>query len=242
MKLNFIPRNIVILTGAGISAESGISTFRDADGLWEKHDIHDVASPIGFHRDPELVHRFYNQRRTQLLSQEVHPNKAHEALAKLAKESAAKVTLITQNVDNLHERAGSDDVIHMHGELLKMRCVESGKIFTIKKDITPNDPCPCCLVSGNLRPHIVWFGEKPLFMDKITKQLNRCDLFIAIGTSGHVYPAAMFVETAKEAGAFAIEVNIESTQISESFDLHLTGNASKCVVELVENLLSTSNT
>lgn len=242
MNLNFKPRNIVILTGAGISAESGISTFRDANGLWEKHDIHEVASPIGFHRDPELVHRFYNQRRSQLLSGEVHPNIAHRALARLAKESSAKVTLITQNVDNLHELAGSEDVIHMHGELLKMRCIMSGKIFSTKKDILPNDPCPCCLINGNLRPHIVWFGERPLFMEKILKQLNRCDLFIAIGTSGNVYPAAMFVESAKLAGAFAIEVNLESTNISESFDLHLTGNASKYVEELVNELLLICNT
>lgn len=238
MKLNFKPTYIVILTGAGISAESGISTFRDSGGLWENHDIHDVASPSGFHRDPELVHRFYNLRREQLVSGNIHPNQAHLALSKLQKESKAKVIIITQNVDNLHEMAGSIDIIHMHGELLKMRCIKSGKIFTIKKNISHLDPCPCCLIAGNLRPHIVWFGEKPLQMEEITKHLTKCDLFISIGTSGSVYPAAMFVETAKSHHAFAIEANIEATNISKNFDIHLTGPASQTVETLVEEIIT----
>lgn len=240
MKLNFKPTNIVILTGAGISAESGISTFRDANGLWENHDIYEVASPGGFERDPELVHRFYNTRRRQLLSPEISPNQAHLSLAKLEKLFQGQVTIITQNVDDLHERAGSKNVIHMHGELLKMRCIQSGKILTVKKDISPKDPCPCCLRSGNLRPHIVWFGERPLFMDDITHKLNACDLFISIGTSGNVYPAAMFVETVKQNNAFAIEANIEATNITNSFDVHLCGPATKIIAQLVEDLLSNS--
>ncbi len=236
--LNFKPKNIVILTGAGISAESGISTFRDKNGLWENHDVMDVASPSGFDRNPELVHKFYNQRRNQLNSENVIPNAAHKALAKLEEEFEGEVTIITQNVDNLHERAGSNNVIHMHGELMKMRCVESGKILLWKSDLSVDTKCPCCFKKGNLRPHIVWFGEFPLFMDKIEKKLNDCDLFISIGTSGQVYPAAMFVNMVKANNQLAIEANIEETNISESFDFHLTGKASEVITKLVSDILA----
>lgn len=236
--LNFKPKNIVILTGAGISAESGINTFRDQNGLWENHDVMDVASPSGFDRNPELVHKFYNQRRTQLMSEDVVPNAAHRALAKLEKELDGEVTIITQNVDDLHEKAGSHDVIHMHGELTKMRCKETGKILTWKKDLTTLTKCPCCFKAGNLRPHIVWFGEYPLFMGKIEEKLNSCDLFISIGTSGQVYPAAMFVDIVKANDVTAIEANLEETNISESFDYHLTGKASVVITELVETILT----
>ncbi len=237
MKIDFIPKHIVILTGAGISAESGIKTFRDANGLWENHDIMEVASPAGFSRNPELVNKFYNQRRSQLLSQEVNPNQAHLSIAKLEREFKNKVTLITQNVDNLHEQAGSKDVIHMHGELIKMRCINSQKVLTIKKDIKTSDKCPCCLIAGNLRPHIVWFGEYPLHMHRIEKELSTCDLFISIGTSGQVYPAAMFVEIAKSHGAYAVEINLEQTNISNNFDEHYIGKASVVVDEIVQKLL-----
>ncbi|EQC43880.1 Sir2 family NAD+-dependent deacetylase [Bacteriovorax sp. Seq25_V] len=238
MKLNKKPKHIVILTGAGISAESGIMTFRDSNGLWENHSVYEVASPDGFQRDPELVHRFYNLRRQQLLSGEVHPNPAHLALSKLQEKFNGIVTIITQNVDDLHERSGSRNVIHMHGELLKMRCIETGRSLTIKKDIHATTPCPCCLKEGNLRPHIVWFGERPMHMDKIDTELHSCDLFVAIGTSGHVYPAAMFVDTARERGVQTIEINLESTQISDSFDFHLVGNASVETEKFVEELLT----
>lgn len=243
MKLNIQPKHIVILTGAGISAESGIKTFRDSNGLWENHDVMDVASPQGFKRDPELVHRFYNERRKQLLSDEVHPNEAHIALAKLEKEYRGKVTIITQNVDNLHERAGSKEVLHMHGELLKMRCVDTKKVLSIKKDIGTHMPCPCCLVKGNLRPHIVWFGEYPLQMNKITQHLDNCDLFVSIGTSGHVYPAAMFVNMVKEKEneAITVEINLESTQVSDNFDYHIQGKATKSVNSFVQDILSLQN-
>ncbi len=236
--IDFKPKHIVFLTGAGISAESGIKTFRDSNGLWENHDILEVASPSGFDRNPELVHRFYNLRRTQLLSDEVHPNEAHKALAKLQKEYSGKVTIITQNVDNLHEEAGSEDVIHMHGELIKMRCKESGKVLTKKGDIQPDDKCPCCLKVGNLRPNIVWFGEYPMHMDRIEKELNSCDLFISIGTSGQVYPAAMFVNLVKLNGTYTIEANIEETNVSDNFDEHLVGPATQVVSKLVEDILS----
>lgn len=238
MKLATKPKNIVILTGAGISQESGIKTFRDANGLWENHDIFEVASPNGFMRDPELVHRFYNARRSQLLSEEVKPNAAHFALAKLQNSGRFNVTLVTQNVDDLHERAGSKNVLHMHGELLKMRCVETKRVLTIKRDIHAEDPCPCCLKKGNLRPHIVWFGEVPFYMDEIEKKLSECDLFISIGTSGVVYPAAAFVNVAKDHKAYTVEANIETTQVSDNFDEHLVGPASITVNSIVDHLLS----
>lgn len=235
--INFKPKNIVILTGAGISAESGIKTFRDCNGLWEDHDVMEVASPGGFNRNPELVHKFYNQRRSQLLSEEVKPNEAHYALAKLESEFNGEITIITQNVDNLHERAGNKNIIHMHGELIKMRCIETGKVLIWKKELSEKDKCPCCLKIGNLRPHIVWFGEYPLHLDTIEKKLQDCDLFISIGTSGQVYPAAMFVNIAKLNGVKTIEANIEETNISENFDHHLIGPASKVITKLVDEIL-----
>lgn len=232
---------IVILTGAGISAESGIKTFRDQNGLWENHDILEVASPQGFERDPELVHRFYNLRRQQLLSNEVHPNLAHMAIARLQEHyRSGEVILVTQNVDNLHERAGTRHVFHMHGELTKMRCMESKKIFDIRENISPQRACPCCLKEGNLRPHIVWFGETPLFMDKIYEATGTCDLFIAIGTSGMVYPAAMLVGLARENGAHTIELNASDTGVSDSFHEHHVGMATETVVKLVDKLLSSN--
>jgi NAD-dependent deacetylase len=197
----------------------------------------EVASPQGFDRDPELVHRFYNLRRQQLLSDEVHPNMAHEALAKLEKNFDGKITIITQNVDNLHEVSGSQNVVHMHGELLKMRCIDTGKSLTNKRDITVDSPCPCCLKHGNLRPDIVWFGEYPMHMDKIQKELEECDLFVSIGTSGVVYPAAMFIQIAKSNGAYGIEINLEQTQVSDDFDMHLQGPATETVSNFVNLIL-----
>ena len=178
--------SIVVLTGAGISAESGIKTFRAADGLWENHPIDDVATPEGFERNPQLVYEFYNQRRQQLLSGQVRPNAAHSYLAKFEHEFSGKFLLVTQNVDDLHERAGSENLIHMHGELLKMRCLNSLLIFDIAEDFNFDTECRCCLSPGNLRPHIVWFGEMPLQMNKINQALESCDVFAAIGTSGNV--------------------------------------------------------
>ncbi|MDD0853422.1 NAD-dependent protein deacylase [Halobacteriovorax sp. GB3] len=235
-KKNFT--NIVILTGAGISAESGIKTFRDQNGLWENHDILDVATPQGFERDPELVHRFYNLRRAQLLSDEVKPNQAHFALARLEKEFNGQVVIVTQNVDNLHEKAGSKNVLHMHGELLKMRCSKSKQSFSISKDITSARACPCCLEEGNLRPHIVWFGERPFHMNEIQQALSTCDLFLSIGTSGQVYPAAMFVDLAKESLAHTVEFNTNSTDVSDKFDEHRLGKAGVEVEKFVDELLS----
>lgn len=229
---------IVILTGAGISAESGISTFRDKNGLWENHDVLDVATPQGFERDPDLVYRFYNQRRAQLLSPEVIPNAAHYALAKLEKEFKGEVILITQNVDDLHERAGHQNVLHMHGELLKMRCTKTGKVFSITTELTTNNKCECCQTAGNLRPHIVWFGELPFHLGKIEDHLGEADLFLSIGTSGVVYPAAMFVEIAKhEAGCVAVEINLEQGAQAHAFDRSIYGKASEHVPAFVDEIL-----
>lgn len=228
---------IVILTGAGISAESGIKTFRDSGGLWENHAIEDVASPEGFARDPKLVYDFYNKRRAQLLSPEVSPNAAHIALAKLQNEFKGELLLVTQNVDNLHESAGSNDVLHMHGELLKMRCLRTGKIFEIESNLDAESICSCCSVKGNLRPHIVWFGEMPLYMEKIQMYLEDCDLFISIGTSAQVYPAALFVTWTKMFSK-KIEVNLNDTDMSSHFNYKLTGAASEKVPELVDLILS----
>ena len=233
-------RSIVILTGAGISAESGIQTFRDSNGLWENHRVEQVASPQGFATDPELVHRFYNLRRRQLLSGDVKPNPAHTALAELERDFTGDLLLVTQNVDNLHERAGSQRLIHMHGELLKMRCSATNRCYPITEDLTPNDCCTCCGRPGRLRPHIVWFGEMPLEMERIYQALAQCDLFIAIGTSGHVYPAAGFVNEALRAGARTVEINLEPSAIKSEFNEHIYGMAGLEVPRFVQRLFKNS--
>jgi NAD-dependent deacetylase len=238
-------RRVVILTGAGISAESGIRTFRASDGLWEEHRIEDVATPEGFERDPELVHRFYNGRRRQLLGDQqqaaVQPNPAHESLTLFQSRildlgPAFDFLLVTQNVDDLHERAGTKDVCHMHGELLKMRCKKSGRVHCWMEDCTPETPCPCCYESGTLRPHIVWFGEVPFHLDDITQRLRNCDLFVSIGTSGNVYPAAGFFQLARSQGARTIELNLEPSNNAALFDGGHYGLASVVVPAFFESL------
>lgn len=230
--------NIVILTGAGISAESGIRTFRAQDGLWEDHRIEDVATPEAFQRDPELVQRFYNMRRQPLLDNEVAPNQAHFALADLENNLSGSLTLVTQNIDNLHEQGGSNNVIHMHGEILKMRCRLTDNIFACDHSISVDDKCDCCNQAGNLRPHIVWFGEMPLFMDEIYQALQQCDLFVAIGTSGNVYPAAGFVQIAKQAGADSLEINLEHSSVASDFDNAVYAKATQAVPGWVASILS----
>lgn len=230
-------RKIVVLTGAGISAESGICTFRDAGGLWEHHHIEDVATPEGYHRDPFLVLDFYNQRRRDLQRDNIQPNAAHYALAELEEKLNGEFLLITQNIDNLHERAGSKRVIHMHGELLKARCPQSNQVFSWSNDLHTEDLCHCCQYPQPLRPHIVWFGEMPLELDMIYHHLSQADLFIAIGTSGSVYPAAGFVEEAKSVGAHSIEINLEGSDMKSHFEQVELGKASHLVPRLVEALL-----
>ena len=231
-------QSIVVLTGAGISAESGIRTFRASDGLWEDHKIEDVATPEGFIRDPETVYRFYNLRRDQLLSQGVKPNIAHNALASFEQQFSGLFTLITQNIDDLHERAGTNNLFHMHGELLKIRCQQSGLIFEQQKPTDSLSVCPCCGTLGNLRPHVVWFGEMPLYMEEIYQALKQCDLFVAIGTSGNVYPAAGFFETAKSAGAHTVELNLEPSANGSLFAEQLYGPASEIVPKYFNALKS----
>lgn len=230
--------SIVVLTGAGISAESGIQTFRAADGLWENHRVEEVATPEGFAANPHKVHAFYNARRRQLLSPEIGPNPAHRALAALEHRFAGEFLLVTQNIDDLHERAGSNRLRHMHGELLKMRCALSGQCFPLHKDLLPEQPCPCCNRERSLRPHVVWFGEMPLYMDEISQALARCQLFIAVGTSAQVYPAAGFVGEARRGGAHSIEVNIEASSRYSDFAEHRRGRASESLPALCEDILS----
>lgn len=227
--------NIVILTGAGISAESGIRTFRASDGLWEEHHIEDVATPEGYVRNPELVHQFYNERRKVL--QTVSPNAAHFALAELEAQWPSQVTIVTQNIDDLHEKAGSQNVLHMHGELLKARCPHSNQTIDWLGPLQVTDVCQCCQFPEPLRPHVVWFGEMPLLLDRIYHALSEASLFISIGTSGNVYPAAGLVHEASMHNAHTIEINLEPSQGESHFDEHSYGPATINVVKYVEKLL-----
>ena len=241
-------QSIVVLTGAGISAESGLKTFRDNDGLWEGHRVEDVATPEAFAVNPELVHQFYNLRRQQLAN-EASPNPAHFALTNFAQNFQGSFTLVTQNVDNLHEQAGSKNVLHMHGELLKLRCQNCNNIVDYGKGseasphhpvplaVNSETPCPFCQSQKTLRPDIVWFGEIPMYMDTIEKALSHCDLFVAIGTSGNVYPAAGFVQQAKYYGATCVELNLEPSQVKSQFDECSYGPASSVVPDFFDSLL-----
>lgn len=235
--------NILILTGAGISAESGVPTFRDAKGLWEGHSIEEVATPQGFARNPELVHRFYNERRRALLRPEIRPNAAHLAIAELerwhAAQSAGEFLLVTQNVDDLHLRAGSRNVLAMHGELLKVHCVDSGQCFDWLEDLSTETPHPDAPNDerrrGCLRPHVVWFGELPHGLDRIEQAAANADLFIAIGTSGLVYPAAGIVGMTKPT-CRKIEINLGGTPASDAFDECRHGQSSVLVPALLDEI------
>jgi NAD-dependent deacetylase len=229
-------RNIVILTGAGISAESGLATFRAADGLWEGHRVEDVATPDAFRRDPALVHQFYDARRARLA--EVAPNAAHEALARLDAAWPHELLLVTQNVDDLHERAGSKRLLHMHGELNSGWCLACDGRFAWVGAMGEGAACPACERSGAVRPDIVWFGEMPYEMDRIEAALRGCDLFVSIGTSGAVYPAAGFVQTARYCGAQTLEMNLEPSQGSIFFHETRVGKAGELVPAWVEEVLS----
>jgi len=231
---------IVILTGAGISKESGLSTFRDADGIWARFRPEDVATPEAFARDPALVHSFYNERRRHLLSDEVQPNAAHLALARLEREWPEEVLVVTQNIDDLHERAGSTNLIHMHGELLKHRCNECGAVAPSREDLSVDDRCSACGKAGTLRPDVVWFGEFPYEMERIYRALGGCGLFMSIGTSAHVQPAASFVAIVQDlAGAHTVELNLEPSEAHEAFQAAHHGPASIIVPRYVDALLST---
>lgn len=232
-------RNIVVLTGAGISAESGLATFRGSDGLWEGHRVEDVATAEAFRRDPDLVHAFYDARRARL--KEVEPNAAHRALARLDAEWPGELLIVTQNVDDLHERAGAQRLLHMHGELRSAWCLACDARIGWDEDLAQRPHCPHCGVAGRLRPDIVWFGEMPYGMDLIDRALMGADLFVSIGTSGNVYPAAGFVQTARYVGARTLEMNLEPSMASFLFDESRTGPATKLVPEWVDALLAGSS-
>lgn len=224
---------IVILTGAGISAESGLGTFRDKDGLWTRYDLEEVATPQGFARNPALVHDFYNARRMNCA--EADPNAAHYALARLERDYPGKVLVVTQNVDDLHERAGSKAVIHMHGQLRRALCAACGHRWDAPAAMHAPDPCPACATAAT-RPDIVWFGEFPYHMEEIDDALTAADLFVAIGTSGNVYPAAGFVREARAMGAMTLELNLDPSDTAPDFHEARHGPATKIVPEWVEQM------
>ncbi|HUE79072.1 MAG TPA: NAD-dependent deacylase [Sphingomicrobium sp.] len=229
-------RNIVILTGAGVSAESGLATFRGPDGLWEGHRVEDVATPEAFRRDPERVHGFYDARRARLGS--VVPNAAHEALAWLDEKWPGELLLITQNVDDLHQRAGSRRLLHMHGKLKSGWCLGCDDRFAWDGPMGLGAVCASCSSPGTVRPDIVWFGEMPYEMERIDDALRACDLFVSIGTSGAVYPAAGFVQTARYCGAQTLEINLEPSQGSVFFHESRIGKAGELVPAWVEEVLA----
>lgn len=231
--------SLVILTGAGISAESGLGTFRDTDGLWAKFDWQALATPEAFEAQPFKVHEFYNARRANLA--DARPHAAHEALARLERDWVARggdFLLVTQNVDDLHEQAGSERLVHMHGELKKMRCIGCHSVMEAPLQLGTDTPCPRCQQPGFLRPHVVWFGEIPLEMDLIFQALETCTHFAAIGTSGTVYPAAGFSQVAGQAGAHLTEINLAETDTSPQFDARVSGPASEAVPRWVERMLA----
>ena len=228
--------NIVILTGAGVSAESGVATFRGPDGLWEGHPVEDVATPEAFVRDPALVQKFYDERRAKLKT--VEPNAAHQALARLDRTWAGELLLVTQNVDDLHDRAGSQRLLHMHGELNSAWCRACDAHFAFEGEMASGPVCPHCHVPGCLRPDIVWFGEMPYQMERIEAALARCDLFVSIGTSGAVYPAAGFVQTARYHGARTLEMNLDPSEGSFHFHESRMGKAGELVPDWVDQVLS----
>ncbi len=231
--------NIVVLTGAGVSAESGLGTFRDKGGLWAKYDPMKLATPEAFAADPAAVYAFYNARRSNLLT--AAPNVAHEALTRLQTGLAARggrLSIVTQNVDDLHERAGSRDVLHMHGELLKARCLSCHAVSEWRADLGGTDRCPACSAVGWLRPHIVWFGEMPFNLGEIQTLLSEADLFVAIGTSGAVYPAAGFVQDARMYGVRTREMNLEPSDNHYRFDESAYGSATGIVPRWVDGVLA----
>ena len=230
--------DIFILTGAGVSAESGIGTFRDPGGLWERHDPRKLATPEAFARDPGLVHRFYNWRRG--VCRDAQPNAAHKALARLERVLAARgdrLMLVTQNVDDLHERAGST-VVAMHGKHNEARCTLCQTVHPWTGDMTLETRCPTCALDGHMRPNIVWFGETPMHQGRIAAGLGAADLFVAIGTSGAVYPAAGYVEAARRAGIVTCELNLEPADNADLFDRAIYGKATDMVPRFVDELLA----
>lgn len=228
---------IVVLTGSGISKESGIATFRDAGGLWQQVSMEDVATPEGFARNPDMVNKFHNDLRRLLLADNIKPNAAHLALARLERKSKEPVLVVTQNIDNLHERAGSRNVLHMHGALLEALCMNCRTVSPWTRDLGAKDLCPRCGKAA-LRPNVVWFGEMPYHMDEIDRALQRCKTFVSIGTSGNVYPAANFCVIARQNGARTVEINLEPSATSRVFQETHYGPATRELPAWVDSLLA----
>ena len=228
-------RKIVILTGAGISAESGLGTFRDTGGIWSQYDLSEVATLEGYQRDQALVHAFYNARRENCLA--AQPNAAHAALSRLQRLHAGEVVIVTQNIDDLHERGGANGVIHMHGQLMQALCAACDARWGAPPAMSPEDTCPQCGAQA-VRLNVVWFGEIPYFMNRIGQHLAEADLFVAIGTSGQVYPAAGFVAEARSQGAATLELNLQASDISHGFERRRFGPATEVVPAWVDEVLS----
>lgn len=233
--MNKTYKHIVFLTGAGISAESGLSTFRSENGLWNKHRVEDVATIEAYLKNPDYVHQFYNDMRPELFK--AQPNRAHLAITELQKKYPAQIDVVTQNVDTLHEKAGNQNIYHIHGQINQIVCLNCGHVFDTWGDITSEDKCEQCETIGMLKPNIVFFGENLLYMDKVDNLLKSCDLFISVGTSGVVYPAAGFVQIAKMFGADTIELNMEKTSNNRLFDRHIYGPAGTTLPALVTELI-----
>ncbi len=228
--------DIAILTGAGISAESGLATFRGSDGLWNNCRVEDVATIEAFHRNPEFVHDFYNEMKSELIK--ATPNPAHLAITRLQKEYPGQVNIITQNVDTLHEKAGSQNIYHIHGQINQAVCLNCGHILESWGDVTTETVCPHCETPGMMKPNIVFFGENLLYMDKVDRLLKNCGIFISVGTSGVVWPAAGFVQIARLNGAETFEFNLEQTSNNFYFDRHITGPAGTTLPRFVEEFLN----
>lgn len=228
-------KNIVILTGAGISAESGLATFRASNGLWNNHKVEDVATIEAFERNPAYVHDFYNELKPELAA--AKPNPAHLAITRLQNEYPAQTSIITQNVDTLHEKAGSRNIYHIHGQINQARCLNCGHILETFGDVDTETVCPHCQISGMMKPNIVFFGENLLYMDKVDRLLADCDLFLSVGTSGVVFPAASFVQIAKLNGAATFEFNLEPTSNNFYFDRHIFGPAGTTLPAFVDELI-----
>jgi len=239
MHQDYFPPGIVVLTGAGISKESGIDTFRDPDGLWNRVNLEDVATIEGWHRDKKKVLDFYNEARGLFRAAHVAPNAAHDALGRLEAKYGGEVTIVTQNIDPLHEMAGSKNVIHMHGREGEVRCMKCGVVFPSDADLSPESVCPKCGAVGELRPNIVWFGEQPMHLDEIYAALEKCGLFMAVGTSGQVYPAAGFVmHVRRRARTRTVELNLEPTENQPLFQEHVYGPATRIVPPYVDRILA----
>ena len=237
--MTLFKKKIFILTGAGISKESGIKTFREDDGLWDNYRIEDVCTPEAFERNPDYVNNFYNERRRMINDSKIKPNKAHKSLAMLEQECANDFMLVTQNIDNLHEKAGSKKIFHMHGSINKSYCMNCNFVFDFQTDISTSDICKNCNMSGNIRVDVVWFGEQPKYLDIIYSFLKKTEIFMSIGTSNNVYPAAGFIDYLKQLNKNAklIEFNIEKTSKSILFDEIYIGNATKTVPEFVKKII-----